>query len=51
METLAPWLPWILGILIAFVVLRFVVGIVLRLLTFAVLILVAYWAWRALNGA
>lgn len=51
METLAPWLPWIIGILLAFVVLRFIAGMVLRLLSLAVLLLVVYWLWRALSGA
>ncbi|WP_157464151.1 hypothetical protein [Deinococcus pimensis] len=50
MDALLPWLPWIVGILLALAVLRFVVGLALRLLGIAALVLVAFLVWRALTG-
>lgn len=50
MDALAAWLPWIMGLFVALIIVRFVVGIALRLLAFGALILVGYVVWRAFTG-
>ncbi len=49
MKALAAWLPWIVGLILALVVFRFVAGIALRLLSLVVLIAVAYFVWQAIS--
>lgn len=51
MDALLPWLPWIVGALVALLIVRFVVGLALRLLSFAALLVVVYLAWQWLSGA
>ena len=48
MNTLLSWLPWIVGILIALLIFRFVVGLALRLIGVAVVVLVVYFVWQAI---
>ncbi len=49
MNTLLAWLPWIIGILIALLLFKFVVGLVLRLIGLAVIALVVYFVWQAIS--
>ena len=49
MKALVGWLPWIVGLILALVVFRFVAGIALRLLALLVLVGVAYFVWQSLT--
>jgi hypothetical protein len=51
MESLLPYFPWIVGLVLVLAVVRFVVGMVLRLVGIAVVLLLAWTMWRALSGS
>jgi|GEM_PF-6259093 len=49
-DTLVQWLPWLIGIIVAFLVVRFVVGLAVRLIGIAIIVAVAYFAWQYLTA-
>ena len=50
MNELLAWLPWIIGVVLVFLIVRFIAGLVVRLVMFGVLLLVVYFVWQALAG-
>lgn len=50
MKNLLAWLPWIVGILLALALFRFVAGLALRLIGLVIVIVLVYLVWRALTG-